>query len=49
MAPSTRCLNCRHRFEVERGVDTAECPYCGTRWRISWMDPEQPKVQGKAE
>lgn len=43
-----RCLNCRNRFEVKKGQNIAECDHCGSKWRISWVDPEQPKVQGPA-
>ncbi len=48
MTLSTRCLNCRKRFEVERNQEIAECPHCGSKWRISWVDADQPKVQGPA-
>jgi len=44
----TRCLNCRKRFEVEKGAEVAECNHCGSKWRISWVTPDQPKVQGPA-
>ncbi|WP_148212128.1 hydrogenase maturation nickel metallochaperone HypA [Ferroglobus placidus] len=43
-----RCLNCRQRFEVPKGAEVAECPHCGAKWRISWVDEDQPKVQGPA-
>jgi rRNA maturation endonuclease Nob1 len=43
-----RCLNCRRRFEVERAAEVAVCNHCGSKWRISWITPEQPKVQGPA-
>ncbi|MFX1282573.1 MAG: hypothetical protein ACFFC6_17590 [Promethearchaeota archaeon] len=43
-----RCLNCLKRFEVQLKADEAACPNCGTRYRISWPRPDQPKIRGSA-
>ncbi|MDH5482246.1 MAG: hypothetical protein OEY22_05145 [Candidatus Bathyarchaeota archaeon] len=44
-----RCLNCLKRFSVNAGADEAACPYCKTRYRISWPRQDQPKIRGLVE
>lgn len=43
-----RCLNCGNRFSVKSETEVAECPECGVEWKISWPEPDQPKVRGPA-
>jgi DNA-directed RNA polymerase subunit RPC12/RpoP len=44
-----RCLNCLKRFSVDVGVKEAACPYCETKYRISWPREDQPKIRGLAK
>ena len=41
-----RCLNCLKRFAVPPKAETAICPHCKTKYRISWPTPTQAKVRG---
>lgn len=41
-----RCLNCLNRFQINKNAAEAECPKCNTKFRISWPNPDQPKVRG---
>ncbi|UCG36154.1 MAG: hypothetical protein JSV64_05910 [Candidatus Bathyarchaeota archaeon] len=43
-----RCLNCLKRFPVLPKAETAICPKCKTKYRISWPTPNQAKVRGLA-
>ncbi|HKZ94004.1 MAG TPA: hypothetical protein VJ249_05425 [Candidatus Bathyarchaeia archaeon] len=43
-----RCLNCLKRFQVQLNAETATCPHCNTKFRISWPAPGQAKVRGLA-
>lgn len=44
-----RCLNCLKRFPVQLNTEQAECPQCNTKYRISWPNPDQPKIRGLAK
>ena len=46
--PVVRCKACIKRFEVSLGVKTADCPYCGKKWRISWPKAGVAYLQGEA-
>ena len=46
--PVVRCKACEIRFEVPLDVELAECPRCGTKWRISWPAPGHAYVRGQA-
>ncbi|MCK4498041.1 hypothetical protein KAU25_02460 [Candidatus Bathyarchaeota archaeon] len=50
MSPQSevRCLNCLKRFAVQAQVETATCPHCKTKYRISWPAPNQAKIRGLA-
>jgi ribosomal protein S27E len=41
-----RCLNCFDRPRVPARAEKITCPTCGWEWRISWVNPELPKVRG---
>ncbi len=41
-----RCLNCFDRVEVPPRAEKIACSSCGWEWRISWVNPELPKVRG---
>jgi len=41
-----RCLNCFERLRVPPKADRITCPHCGWEWRISWVNPQLPKVRG---
>lgn len=41
-----RCLNCLKRFQVPQGAESAVCPNCKTKYRISWPTPTQAKIRG---
>ena len=41
-----RCLNCFTRFEIPLRATEAECPGCEAKWRISWVEPDMPKIRG---
>ncbi|MCW3986076.1 MAG: hypothetical protein NWE91_06685 [Candidatus Bathyarchaeota archaeon] len=43
-----RCLNCLKRFPVQSKAETAICPNCKTKYRISWPTLNQAKVRGLA-
>lgn len=43
---SVRCSNCQKRITIERKAAEATCPYCGMQYRISWPNPEQPRIRG---
>ncbi|MGB9853311.1 MAG: hypothetical protein ACPLRY_00670 [Candidatus Bathyarchaeales archaeon] len=43
-----RCKNCLKRFQVPLGAETAECPHCKTKFRISWPTPTQAMIRGVA-
>ncbi|UCH31519.1 MAG: hypothetical protein JSV05_08510 [Candidatus Bathyarchaeota archaeon] len=43
-----RCLNCLKRFLVPLKTEVMACPYCKTKYRISWPTPNQAKVRGLA-
>jgi RNase P subunit RPR2 len=45
-AGEVRCLNCFERVRVPHRADRITCPDCGWEWRISWVNPELPKVRG---
>jgi len=44
-----RCLNCLKRFPVNAGAKEVACPYCKTKYRISWPREDQPKIRGLAK
>jgi len=46
--PVVRCKACIKRFEVPIGSSEAKCPFCGTKWRISWPKPGHAYIQGQA-
>ncbi|NIN67557.1 MAG: hypothetical protein GTO63_23205 [Anaerolineae bacterium] len=41
-----RCLNCFERVTVPPRAEKIACPACGWEWRISWVNPDLPKVRG---
>jgi len=41
-----RCLNCFERVRVPARADRITCENCGWEWRVSWVNPELPKVRG---
>lgn len=41
-----RCLNCLSRFRPLRNKNQAVCESCGLEWRISWVNPDFPKIRG---
>jgi len=34
------------RIEPPFGAKQHKCPNCGFEWRISWLDPEFPRIRG---
>jgi hypothetical protein len=43
-----RCHNpsCMARITVEPGAKQCKCPTCGLEWRVSWIDPNFPRIRG---
>lgn len=45
-AQEIRCLKCFSRFTPDPGSERAFCPGCEMEWRISWLNPDTPKIRG---
>ena len=43
---SFRCLNCFVRITAPSGSKSYKCPHCGFEWRISWVNPNTPRIRG---
>ena len=41
-----RCLNCFERISPPKEATTYECPHCSFEWRISWPNPDTPRIRG---
>lgn len=41
-----RCMNCMARIAPPFGAKQHKCPSCGFEWRISWLDPDFPRIRG---
>ena len=41
-----RCLNCFERVSPLPGVKTYKCPHCSFEWRVSWPQPNLPRIRG---
>ena len=41
-----RCLNCFERIVPPSGAKAYKCPSCSYEWRISWPQPNLPRIRG---
>ncbi len=41
-----RCLYCFKRVKPSKGAEQFICPHCGYAWRISWVNPDEPRIRG---
>ncbi len=41
-----RCLNCYVRVSPPGGSETFVCGNCGYAWRLSWLEPDLPRIRG---
>ena len=41
-----RCLNCYERVSPPPGATTYKCPNCSFEWRVSWPQPNLPRIRG---
>ncbi|MDH5462208.1 MAG: hypothetical protein OEX09_08325 [Candidatus Bathyarchaeota archaeon] len=45
---TVRCLNCLRRIPVKSKVKEVTCPRCKITYRVSWPQPDQAKIRGRA-
>jgi Zn finger protein HypA/HybF involved in hydrogenase expression len=42
-----RCRLCHQiRFKITSFQEVAECPQCGSKWRLRWFDDDTPLIIG---
>ena len=41
-----RCLNCFVKISPPSGAKTCKCPQCSFEWRVSWPQPNLPRIRG---
>ena len=41
-----RCLNCYERLVPPPDAKILKCPKCGFEWRLSWVEPNFPRIRG---